>query len=85
MVDTPDADDAVPPSSPRTPEELTASFFSCGPQSAQCKCECARGGPCEHQWDGKWVREEREGGGGMESSSCSRCGMLCIDHSLWLF
>ena len=32
---------------------------------------------CEHQWDGLVV--EFEGGG---SVSCSKCGMLAIDHGI---
>lgn len=84
MANTLESDDPPPPH-PQTAEDLGGAFFSCGPSNARCKCECATGGPCEHRWDGEWVEEARDGGGGMASSSCSRCGMLCISHSMWLF
>lgn len=47
--------------------EITA--ITCGPQ-------CKGGG--EHQWDGPVVKLENGG-----SSSCSKCGALAIDVSLW--
>jgi len=50
----------------------------CGPSSAACKCECGRGGPCEHKWDGEFIRTE---GGG--TATCSRCGMDAMSHSMW--
>ena len=50
----------------------------CGPSSAKCKCECAKGGPCEHSWDGPGYETEYS-----SEASCSRCGMGAISHSLW--
>lgn len=84
MADPTDSDD-TPPAHPQTVEELTASFFSCGPGNARCACECGQGGPCGHQWDGEGESVIYEDGGGMESASCSKCGMLAIDHSMWLY
>lgn len=77
--------DEPPPSHPQTIEELPFAFYSCGPGNARCKCECCQGGPCEHQWDGEGASVTYEDGGNMESVSCSKCGMLAIDHSMWLF
>ena len=50
----------------------------CGPSNVTCKCECGRGGPCEHQWDGP----ERLFDGGGEVT-CSRCCMGAMTHSIW--
>jgi hypothetical protein len=84
MADAPDSNDP-PPSHPQNAEDLVASFFSCGPGNDRCTCECGKGGPCGHQWDGEGESITYEDGGGMESASCSKCGMLAIDHSMWLF
>lgn len=43
-----------------------------------CYCDCAKGGPCEHDWQG-W-REFEDGCGGEQV--CSRCGMGAMSHSL---
>lgn len=50
----------------------------CGPSTQGCICRCPES--CEHMWDGPVV--EFDGGRG-GSSSCSKCGMLAIDHDLW--
>jgi hypothetical protein len=60
-------------------------IHSCGAGNAKCACECSKGGPCGHVWDGEGVEEIYEDGGAMSSASCSRCGMLAISHSMWLF
>lgn len=52
---------------PASKPEVT--IHVCGPQ-------CVDGG--EHKWDGPVVRLENGG-----SSSCSKCGKLAIDVSLW--
>lgn len=39
---------------------------------------------CEHKWDGEPFQDKDERGHvRMESSSCSRCGMLSVDHDMW--
>jgi hypothetical protein len=58
--------------------------FMCGPSTAQCKCGCGNGGPCEHKWDGP-VREldpATEGYGA--TVTCSRCGMDAMAHDMWV-
>lgn len=45
------------------------------PEKISCTCNCPDS--CEHQWDGKSV--ELEDGLGF-SVSCSRCGILAIEH-----
>lgn len=62
-----------------SPESI--DIFICGPQSAKCKCECSRGGPCEHKWDGETYTAED---GRMETATCSRCGALAIEHDMWV-
>lgn len=52
----------------QTPIQLTA--FICGPQCAD--------GKEDHSWDGPEVRLENGA-----SVSCSKCGRLAIDVSLW--
>lgn len=43
-----------------------------------CYCACGRGGPCEHQWDGKpWVSAD----GREYSVTCSKCGMTAMQHT----
>lgn len=64
------------------PEPITV--ISCGPSTKTCKCNCPDG-DCEHVWDGKGVEEELEGGGGMSSATCSKCGMPAISHDMWVF
>ena len=51
------------------PEKVQFTVFNCGPQ-------CKDGG--EHEWDGPLVELERGA-----SVSCSKCGRLAIDVSLW--
>lgn len=44
-----------------------------------CYCDCAGGGPCEHEWNGpEYVSED----GCMQSSTCSRCGCTAISHDM---
>lgn len=50
---------------------IKAIAFTCGPQCID--------GTENHKWDGPTVRLDHGG-----SSSCSRCGMLAIDYSLWI-
>lgn len=52
--------------------------FICG-GSSNCRCQCPDG-PCEHVWDGPGVDFENGGG----SVDCSRCGMVAMDHDLWV-
>lgn len=67
-------------------QEEPVTVFACGPSMRTCKCECPDG-PCEHQWDGPWVEfkndHDSEGLSG-GSSSCSKCGMLSMDHDIWV-
>ncbi len=51
----------------------------CGPSTKKCECRCAEGGACEHKWDGEVVEDELS-----SSTTCSRCGMTSISHSLWV-
>jgi hypothetical protein len=44
-----------------------------------CYCACGNGGPCEHNWNGKPYESDD---GGTWSSTCSRCGMTAMSHSL---
>ena len=60
------------------------TVFSCGPSSETCKCECATGGPCEHQWDGPWEEIQGENGVTGGTATCSKCGLRAIDHDLWV-
>lgn len=73
------------PQSTEKPESI--DIFICGPQTAQCKCNCPNG--CEHQWDGETVQLMGTGRSGKEyvageSASCSRCGMVAMEHDLWV-
>ena len=43
-----------------------------------CYCDCASGGPCEHEFDG-W-RDFEDGHGGEQF--CQRCGMGAMGHSM---
>ncbi len=52
-----------------TPTQITG--FACGPQCVD--------GTEEHSWDGPVVELERGG-----TASCSKCGKLAIDVSLWM-
>lgn len=49
----------------------------CGPSKGKCICRCPES--CDHRWDGPEVELSR----GM-SVTCSRCGMLAIQHDLWV-
>jgi hypothetical protein len=45
-----------------------------------CYCDCANGGPCEHDFQ-DW-RDFEDGSGG--ERFCSRCGMGAMKHTLLL-
>jgi len=62
--------------SEETKPEIT--IHTCGPSRKECKCQCPDG-PCEHKWDGETVSYGRA-----YTSTCSKCGMLAIEHSLWV-
>ncbi len=49
------------------------TVFVCGGKS------CPKGG--DHQWDAE-VEEKYEGGGGMWSQACSKCGLSRMDYDL---
>lgn len=55
--------------------------LQCGPSTAPCKCECPKG-PCDHRWDGPWI--DLDADGRSSSVTCSRCGMDCMSHDMWL-
>lgn len=42
-----------------------------------CYCDCGRGGPCEHQWDGDPIDD-----GQTWSVTCSKCGESAYSHAL---
>ena len=69
--------DKKPEERSKTIEPSFASILKCGPQSESCECNCPDG-ECGHKWD-EW--EEIENGG---SAKCSKCGMLAIDHDMWV-
>lgn len=50
---------------------------ACGPSRDKCICACPES--CGHSWDGPFI--EFSNGG---SSSCSKCGMLAVDHDVWV-
>jgi hypothetical protein len=52
-------------------EPVVITAITCGPQCAD--------GTEEHQWDGPTVVIDHGG-----SVSCSKCGRLAIDVSLWM-
>lgn len=45
-----------------------------------CYCDCAGGGPCEHEFEG-W-REFEDGCGG--ETFCKHCGLGAMGHGMWL-
>jgi len=55
-----------------------ASFCTNNANDA-CYCACGSGGPCEHTWDGQPYQSQD---GSMYSTTCSRCGMTAMSHSL---
>lgn len=61
------------------PKTEPITIFACGPSTAQCVCECTRGGKCEHKWDGAPIEDDRTW-----TVTCSRCGMTAMSHSLWV-
>lgn len=54
------------------------SAFVCGPSKGKCICKCPES--CDHVWDGPVVGD----GAGMETVTCSRCGMWSYNHDAWL-
>lgn len=64
------------------PEESGVTVHICGPSSEGCVCRCPD--ECGHVWDGPWVVEKLAGGGGMGTTTCSKCGMRRIDHDIWV-
>lgn len=53
--------------------------FMCGPSRAKCECHCPDS--CGHVWDGPtWTSED----GLAQSATCSRCGMVQMDHDMWV-
>lgn len=57
--------------------EITAHI--CGPSTDKCRCQCPDG-PCEHKWDGPTVKW----GDNCYTSTCSRCQMPAVEHSMWV-
>jgi hypothetical protein len=51
--------------------------FAEDPTKLPCKCNCPES--CEHVWDGESVELEDESG---FSVTCSRCGILAIEHDM---
>ncbi len=47
-----------------------------------CRCDCAIGGECEHEWDGPTAVIDMGYGPRGESGTCSRCGLTAMDHDL---
>ena len=42
-----------------------------------CRCDCAAGGECGHDWSGPTTTWDR-----VESATCARCGLAAITHDL---
>ena len=54
--------------------------YTCGRQCGMDIMDCMKAhyvNDCEHVWDGEFVESDS-----MASATCSKCGMLAIDHSL---
>lgn len=51
--------------------------FVCPPG---CPCECATGGPCEHDWRGSIVLRDSRGRACGAALACSRCGVDAMAH-----
>lgn len=64
-------------------KKTAAQVFGCGPSTAKCVCKCPDG-PCEHKWDGEGVEGPTSGGGYFSATTCSRCGMDSMTHSMWV-
>lgn len=47
----------------------------------RCSCACPAG-KCDHIWDGPVHNEDQGTYGGFESATCSKCGMLAVEHDL---
>ncbi len=64
--------------------EEKAIFKCCGPSKDKCVCHCPD--ECGHVWDGPEVLlggDTRETANG-SSASCSRCGMIVMQHDMWV-
>lgn len=63
-----------------TTNDDVLQVVTCGPQSSKCRCQCPDG-HCDHKWDGEgWEGEDGLSG----SSTCSRCGMIRMEHDTWV-
>lgn len=51
----------------------------CNHNDNACYCDCANGGPCEHDWNGPVYESED---GCMQSSTCSHCGCTAFSHDM---
>lgn len=49
-----------------------------GGSTSDCYCDCAGGGPCQHEFGGWRIFEDGRGG----EQVCSRCGMGAMSHTL---
>jgi hypothetical protein len=58
--------------------EIPNTAQVCGPQG-ECGCQCPDG-PCGHKFEGPYV----DAGRGAQSLACSKCGMLAIEHDIWV-
>ena len=61
-------------------KEAEVTVHACGPSRPDCRCGCPDG-ECGHRWDGPTVTSTDKL---TMSVSCSRCGMLAIDHDMWV-
>lgn len=64
-------------------EQPPLQVLLCGPSTAACQCACPDG-PCEHVWDGEEEEGEETGGVYYSTTTCSRCGMTSMAHSMWV-
>ena len=51
---------------------------TCSHNDHACYCDCANGGPCEHNWDGWYEFEDGSGG----TAVCTRCGASAMGHDM---
>lgn len=50
--------------------DLSSGHVYMAPHRPVCKCDCAKGGDCMHDWNGPWVGD----------ASCSSCGIHGKEH-----
>ncbi len=61
------------------PDGIIAFFCPGGDKGPACRCSCPDS--CEHVWDGPtWTSDD----GRAQSATCSRCGMVQMDHDMWV-